>query len=295
MSPSIYFFCQTAKRSVTVGNHEEARPFLEGVARRYQTLGLSPMKVTMRAYWFLYQMGNYALKVLTPGNVGTSGIFFLNQAKSSCYTFWVGFVCLLTSSLWTDRKPCIHPPPSQIQIVFTDNCDTDRPFLQEVFQAAAVADPGEVTSAPAVVDASPLLHLAFPGDTRPIVIVVKKESCPHSSFACTHLLDLARISARSLPGQQVLLGFDCEWTPSLRGRGKVAVVQLSSLCGYTVLFHVKTHRGSEAGVMPTALKELMENDRVQLVRTAMNGLQNSRTCYIQYRYCAKPPPVVRRP
>ncbi|CAN0458195.1 unnamed protein product, partial [Scytosiphon promiscuus] len=68
--------------------------------------------------------------------------------------------------------------------------------------------------------------------------------------------------------QQVLLGFDCEWTPSLRGRGKVAVVQLSSLCGYTVLFHVKTHRGSEAGVMPTALKELMENDRVQLVRAA---------------------------
>lgn len=155
--------------------------------------------------------------------------------------------------------------------------------MQEVFQSAAVADPGEVTSAPAVVDASPILHLAFPGDTRPIVIVVKNENCPHSSLACTQLLELARRSARSLPGQQVLLGFDCEWTPSLRGRGKVAVVQLSSLCGYTVLFHVKTRPGSEAGVMPKALKELMENDRVQLVRTAMNDIQNIRTYYIQYR------------
>ncbi|CAN0538745.1 unnamed protein product, partial [Laminaria digitata] len=76
---------------------------------------------------------------------------------------------------------------------------------------------------------------------------------------------LARESARSIPSGQAVLGFDCEWTPLLRGRGKVAVIQLSSLCGYTVIFHVKTRGGSEEGVMPRALKELMENDRVQLV------------------------------
>lgn len=76
----------------------------------------------------------------------------------------------------------------------------------------------------------------------------------------------------------------------------MAVIQVSSLCGYTVIFQVKTRTGCEASVTPRALKELIENDKVQLVRTAMTTLQ----IYIRSRYvirytCRRYPPVVLRP
>ena len=53
-------------------------------------------------------------------------------------------------------------------------------------------------------------------------------------------------------------------------RRKVAVIQLSSVSAYTVIFQVKTRRGTEAGIMPSALKELMEDPEIQLVSLACN-------------------------
>lgn len=52
----------------------------------------------------------------------------------------------------------------------------------------------------------------------------------------------------------------------MRGRGNVAFVQLSCFDGYTVIFRLKVRGGREAGVFPTALKELMENEEADLVR-----------------------------
>ena len=51
-------------------------------------------------------------------------------------------------------------------------------------------------------------------------------------------------------------------------RRKVAVIQLSSVTGYTVIFQMKTRRGNEAGIMPSALIELMEDPEIQLVSVA---------------------------
>ncbi|CAN0254930.1 unnamed protein product, partial [Scytosiphon promiscuus] len=68
-----------------------------------------------------------------------------------------------------------------------------------------------------------------------------------------------------------VLGFDCEWAASLTSRRKVAVIQLSSLSGYTVIFQVKTRRGREGGVMPNALKELMEDPEIQLAGVGVAG------------------------
>ena len=53
-------------------------------------------------------------------------------------------------------------------------------------------------------------------------------------------------------------------------RRKVAVIQLSSVTGYTVIFQMKTRRGNEAGIMPSALIELMEDPEIQLVSLACN-------------------------
>ena len=45
----------------------------------------------------------------------------------------------------------------------------------------------------------------------------------------------------------------------------MALAQLSCLDGYTVIFRLKVRGGREAGVFPKALKELMENEEIDLV------------------------------
>ncbi|CAM9783090.1 unnamed protein product, partial [Laminaria digitata] len=153
----------------------------------------------------------------------------------------------------------------KIKVVFSDNCDMDRAALQETLGPASVADPDKSSSPPASVEqASSLPRLTFPADMTPNVIVVRSEACRNSALACDQLVDFAIESARHIPGNRPVLGFDCEWVPSLRGRGKVALVQLSCLDGYTVIFRLKIRGGSEAGVFPKALKELMENEEVEL-------------------------------
>lgn len=143
----------------------------------------------------------------------------------------------------------------------------DRTSLQETLGPVSVADPAKVPSSPAPVEQdSSLPRLIFPANMTPNVIVVRSEGCRNSAFACIQLLDFATEAARHIPGNRPVLGFDCEWVPSLRGRGKVALVQMSCLDGYTVIFRLKVRGGREAGVFPTALKELMENEEVDLVR-----------------------------
>lgn len=154
-----------------------------------------------------------------------------------------------------------------LQVVFSDNCCMDRSALQETLGPASVTDPDKSSVAPASVQQAPSLPiLKFPDSMKPYVIVVSSEGCQTSALACDQLLRYATESARHIPGNRPVLGFDCEWVPSLHGRGKVALIQMSCLDGFTVIFRLKVRGGSDEGIFPKALKELMENEEVDLVR-----------------------------
>ena len=158
-------------------------------------------------------------------------------------------------------------------MVYTDNCHSDREALQETLGPASVARPDRVPSSPSAAEQLPVLPLLdFLPDMVPKPIIVTSVHCPNSTLACSQLAYFARDSVSRIPGDVVVLGFDCEWAASLTGRRKVAGIQMSSLDGYTAIFHVKSRgsRGSEAGIMPNALKELLENEEIQLVRVVPN-------------------------
>lgn len=141
--------------------------------------------------------------------------------------------------------------------------------MQEILGPASVACPSGAHSASVAAALSPSIPAPnLPaGVVVPDPIVVRSEYCSLSSLACVQLVEQARSSASQLFGDDVVLGFDCEWTASLPSQRKYAVTQLSCVNGYTVIFHVKSRacRASEAGIMPKALKGLMEDDEIQLV------------------------------
>lgn len=89
-------------------------------------------------------------------------------------------------------------------------------------------------------------------------------------------MEQAKSDALQFPGNVVVLGFDCEWAASLTSRRQVAEIQLAFVNGDTSVFQVKTQTGSNggAGVMPNALKELMEDEDIQLVGVA------SKSCFL---------------
>lgn len=141
-------------------------------------------------------------------------------------------------------------------------------MVQEELGPASVACPIEAHSASALSPSLPALD--FPADVVvPEPIVVRSEHCSLSAHACAQLVDQARSLASQFPDDAVVLGFDCEWVASWRSRqdGKVAVIQLSCVDGTTMIFHVKSRacRSCEAGIMPKALKELIEDEEIQLV------------------------------
>ena len=74
-------------------------------------------------------------------------------------------------------------------------------------------------------------------------------------MVCTELLASARREASNVPGGVVVFGIDAEWSVWATGVRPVAVVQLSTIEGYTVVFHIKSNERG-AGVFPKALKEL---------------------------------------
>eukprot|EP00903_Cladosiphon_okamuranus_P009546 g9090.t2 len=88
--------------------------------------------------------------------------------------------------------------------------------------------------------------------------------CDHTALACTELLKRARAAAETVPGQVVVLGIDAEWCVRPTGARPVAVIQLATVEGYTVVFHIKPSERRD-GVIPNALKELLENGEVLLV------------------------------
>lgn len=147
--------------------------------------------------------------------------------------------------------------------------------MQRALAKAAIPCPTEVHSAPTAAPPSPSLPtLVFPpGFMSPTVIAVHTEHCHMSALACDKLLAEARKFASQFPGGIVVFGFDCEWAASLTSRRKVAVLQFSCVNGFTVIFHIKSRasRASEAGIMPSALKEPIENEEVQLVSAICGG------------------------
>ena len=154
-------------------------------------------------------------------------------------------------------------------MIFSDNCDLDRLVLQRALAAASAARLDRVPAAAA--ESTPSLPaLDYPPGMAPNTIIVRSANCAPSALACSELMEQAHASASSLPGNVTVLGFDCEWAASLTLRRKVAVIQLSSVSAYKVIFQVKTRRGTEAGIMPSALKELMEDPEIQLVSLACN-------------------------
>lgn len=68
-----------------------------------------------------------------------------------------------------------------------------------------------------------------------------------------------------MPGGVVVLGLDAEWSVRPTGVRPVAVVQLATVEGYVVVFHIKPDERRD-GVFPKALRELLENAQVLLVR-----------------------------
>lgn len=152
-------------------------------------------------------------------------------------------------------------------MIYTDNCCSDRDALVETVARAAIACPRSSASVASTPD-PPLPALEFPtGMVLPKPIVVRSPNCSFASHACSQLLEQARNFAHQFPGDAIILGFDCEWAPSLSGRRLVAVIQISCVNGYTVIFHVNFRSAgrSAAAVMPNALRDLMENDEIQLV------------------------------
>ena len=115
---------------------------------------------------------------------------------------------------------------------------------------------------PATRDSLP--HVALPHSYKPIKIVVGSMDCDHTTLACTELLVSARRGASNVPGGVVVFGIDAEWSVWATGVRPVAVVQLSTIEGYTVVFHIKPNE-RRVGVFPKALKELLENGDVPLV------------------------------
>ena len=98
----------------------------------------------------------------------------------------------------------------------------------------------------------PLQFLELPSQTPPVVVPVSSENFEG-------LLKRARESTPAV------LGFDIEWSSRPSGpRRQVALVQLSALDGYTALFDLKSDE-RRPGIKPTALKELLICESLQLV------------------------------
>lgn len=150
------------------------------------------------------------------------------------------------------------------QVFYSDVCCGDRKIIQETLGPASCALSGSTTASPSAAAEEMLPHLDFPPDGQPIKIVVEKEQCDLSAFACSQLLSRARESARTVAGGATVLGFDCEWSVWVSGARPVATIQLSTLDGCTVVFHIKP-RENRDGIVPKALEELLVNESVLLV------------------------------
>lgn len=116
--------------------------------------------------------------------------------------------------------------------------------------------------------------LDFPDGFKANLVIVAREHCEVSSRACSELLRRARASGLAV------LGFDIEWSARVTGpRRPPATLQLSAPDGYTVVFQLKSSERKD-GVMSAAIKELLINNTVKLVRlfwcaTCRRGLCSS--------------------
>lgn len=144
------------------------------------------------------------------------------------------------------------------QVCYTDICCGDRPFLQRTLAQASVAIEDDAHSRGFADETDALPLLEFPAGFKVILLTVTRENCDDSARLCMSLLQRARGT------EPAVLGFDIEYSVRPSGPRPVATLQLSALDGFTVLFHLKPNDRKD-GIMPTALKELLVNDTVQLV------------------------------
>lgn len=63
----------------------------------------------------------------------------------------------------------------------------------------------------------------------------------------------------------VVLGIDAECSVRPTGVRPVAAMQLAAVEGYVIVFHIKLDERRD-GILPKALKELLENVQVLLVK-----------------------------
>lgn len=146
------------------------------------------------------------------------------------------------------------------QVCYTDNCCGDRKFLQETLGPASVVVEDAAHSTCFADEPEALQLLDFPDGLKANLVVVTRENCEVSARACLELLRRARASGLAV------LGFDIEWSARPSGpRRSPATLQLSAPDGYTVVFQLKPDERKN-GIMSAAIKELITNNTVKLVR-----------------------------
>lgn len=76
----------------------------------------------------------------------------------------------------------------------------------------------------------------------------------------------------NVPGMVAALGFDAEWEVWISGARPVATVQLVTILGTVIIFHVKYGPGGRKVFFPKALLAVLERDDILKVRTCCTGL-----------------------
>lgn len=154
-------------------------------------------------------------------------------------------------------------PAAEFAKVFgTDDCCGDKQAVQESLRSAAV----DIAPISRVEPAGGLPPLTFPAGKMPKVIQASSEDSGIASHAISLLIDEAKSAATQLdiPGISPALGFDAEWEVWTSGPRPVATVQLATVNGTTVIFHVKYGRKQ---IFPAALRRLLEREDILKVRS----------------------------
>lgn len=157
--------------------------------------------------------------------------------------------------------PYFVPAAVFVKVFSTDDCCGDRDAVQDALGPAAE----DISPSRPAETVGSLPVLAFPADKTPRVIQSSSEKCEIASHAIAQLLAEAKmaVTQMNIPGMRCALGFDAEWEVWSSGPQPIATVQLATVRGTTIIFHVKYARKQ---VFPVALRNVLERDDILKAR-----------------------------